>query len=222
MNCVGVFIHQACGISWHRCTTKKKEKTFLIKNSWHRIQPLYVMFKWWISAAHLRLAGLQSESWTLRCFVSVCRLQARSQVLPPYFSPRLHLPSIFLFPRMPHFETSPLIRERKPYHLRRARRHHSELIYDCMAQIIKSSAEHRLRTSCPFPTSYSYRQEVNQSMQTLCHVSSRFHELHYGNGCHSTGQFVLTRVLLNVHLWSMRRDAWGDNFDCGVKQAGAG
>lgn len=81
MNCVGLFICQACATSRHRCTTKKKKN--LIKHSWHRIQPLYVMFKWWISAAHLRLTGLQSESWTLRCFVSVCRLQAHSQVSSP-------------------------------------------------------------------------------------------------------------------------------------------
>lgn len=163
------------------------QKTILIKHSWHRIKPLYVMFKWWIFLGIFETRRIRS--WTLRYFVSVCRLQARSQVLPPRFSLLLHLPSLFLFPRMPHFETSPLIGQRKLYHLRRARRHHSGLIYDCIVQIIKSSAEHRPRTCCPFPASSSHRHEVNE---TLCHVSSRSHELHYGNGRHGTGLFVLT------------------------------
>ncbi|KAK2879170.1 hypothetical protein Q8A67_019961 [Cirrhinus molitorella] len=57
----------------------------------------------------------------------------------------LQLPDLFLLSSMPHYETSPLIGQREPYHLRQARRHHSGLIYDCMDQIIKSPAEHRQR-----------------------------------------------------------------------------
>lgn len=118
----------------------------LLKNisahSQHWIQWLHVMFKWWISAALLRL---ECESWTLRCFVSVFRFQARARVLPPRFFLLLQLPDLFLFPSMPHYKTSPLIGQREPYHLRRARRHRSGLIYDCTDQIIKSPADHRQR-----------------------------------------------------------------------------
>ncbi len=62
----------------------------------------YVMFN---DESLLRL----SESWTLRCFVSVFRFQARARPLPPRFFLLLRLPDLFLLPSMLHYETSPLI-----------------------------------------------------------------------------------------------------------------
>ncbi len=157
---------------WHLFTS------FLLKHSRLWIQRLYVMFKWWISAALLRL---ESESWTWRCFVSVFRFQARAWALPPRFFLLLRLPDLFLFPSMPHYETSPLIGQREPYHLRRARRHHSGLIYDCTDQIIKSPAEHRQRLAAHFQLPAHTGAGKSESWITL------------RNGRHGTGLCVLTQ-----------------------------
>lgn len=130
------------------------------------------------------------QHWDVLCLFTDCKHALNSFPLVSFCFFICQV--FFLLSSRPHFQTSPLIGQREAYHLRRALRHHSGLIYDCMAQIIKSAAEHRPRTGCPFPASSSHRREVNQSTQTFCHVSSFCHELHYGNRRCGAGLFVLT------------------------------